>query len=535
MWRDEDEVVEAIVVMRKDEQSLPALDDIHALIKQLNETPGRMLPGVKIEPYYDRTDLIHITTGTVRENLLVGMGLVVVVLLLFLSNVRTALIVAINIPLALLFAFAVLFLRGKSANLLSIGAVDFGIIVDSSVIIVENIYRHLSSGKHADLPIDQRILRASGEVQRSLTFSTAIMVCAFLPLFTMAGPEGQIFGPMAETYAFALGGALLLALVLSPVLCELLLPKLKPRPDNWLVRALQRGYLRQLQRCLDHRWLTLALFVVIVAGTVAAMPRLGREFLPELEEGNMWIAGTFPLKSSLDEVCEGVKIMRRIVQRYPECEQIISEIGRPDDGTDPSGFFGTENYVPLKPHDQWPIPPGQTRPRTKEELVEALNREISATLVSTDWNFSQNIRNNVNETLSGVRGDNSVKIIGPDLAELESTADRVIHALQKIRGMENVSAFHVLGQSNLNLPVDRNKCAKWNLNVSDVQAVVEAAVGGKAFSQMIEGERSFDITLRTPSDAREPGGDPQDSRRCRWKHGRQQPNARAIGNAGERR
>ena len=239
VWHDEDEVVEGIVLLRKGDQSLPALDDIHALVKQLNETPGRLLPGVKIEPYYDRTELIGVTTGTVQENLLAGMGLVAVVLLLFLSNVRTALIVAINVPLALLFALAVLFLRGKSANLLSIGAVDFGIIVDSSVIIVENIYRHLSSGVDADLPIDQRILRASGEVQRSLAFSTAIMVCAFLPLFTMAGPEGQIFGPMADTYAFALGGALLLALVLSPVLCELLLSKVKPRPDNWLVRTLQ--------------------------------------------------------------------------------------------------------------------------------------------------------------------------------------------------------------------------------------------------------------------------------------------------------
>ena len=225
---------------------------------------------------------------------------------------------------------------------------------------------------------------------------------------------------------------------------------------------------------------------------------LGREFLPELEEGNIWIAGTFPLKSSLEEVCQGVKIMRGIVKRYPECEQIISEVGRPDDGTDPAGFYGTESYVPLKPHDQWPIPPGQTRPRTKDELVDALNREISESLVAVDWNFSQNIRNNVNETLSGVRGDNSVKIIGPDLLELERTADRVVRALQKIRGLENVGAFHILGQSNLNLPVDRDKCARWNLNVSDVQAVVDTAVGGKAFSQMIEGERSFDITLRYP-------------------------------------
>ncbi len=502
VWHDEDEVVEGIVLLRKGDQSLPALADIHSLVKQLNESPGRLLPGVKIEPYYDRTDLIGVTTSTVRENLLAGMGLVAVVLLLFLSNVRTALIVAINVPLALLFALAVIFVRGKSANLLSIGAVDFGIIVDSSVIIVENIYRHLSRGENAHLPIDQRILRASSEVQRSLAFSTAVMVCAFLPLFTMAGPEGQIFGPMADTYAFALGGALLLALFLSPVLCELLLSNVKPRPDNWLVRTLQTAYLQQLRRCLRHRVLTLGVFVLVVAATAAVVPMLGREFLPELEEGNMWIAGTFPLKTSLDEVCEGVKIVRKIVQRYPECEQMISEVGRPDDGTDPSGFYGTESYVPLKPHEEWPIPPGQTRPRTKDELVEVLNREISQTLVSVDWNFSQNIRNNVNETLAGVRGDNSVKIIGPDLVELENTADRVVRALQKVPGLANVGAIRILGQSNLNIPVDRDKCARWNLNVGDVQAVIDTAVGGKAFSQMIEGERSFDITLRYPSELR---------------------------------
>ncbi len=502
VWQDDDEVVEGIVLLRKGDQSLPALDDIHALVKQLNENPGRLLPGVKIVPYYDRTELIGVTTATVRENLLAGMGLVTVVLLLFLTNVRTALIVAINVPLALLFALSVLFVRGKSANLLSIGAVDFGIIVDSSVIIVENIYRHLSSGMHAGLPIGQRILHASSEVQRSLAFSTAVMVCAFLPLFAMAGPEGQIFGPMAETYAFSLAGALLLALVLSPVLCQLFLANVKPQPDNWLVRTLQTAYQRQLQRCLRHPVLTLGFFALFVALTAAVVPMLGREFLPELEEGNMWIAGTFPLKTSLDEVCEGVKIVRKIVQRYSECEQMISEVGRPDDGTDPSGFYGTESYVPLKPHDQWPIPPGHIRPRTKEELVDALNREISETMVSVDWNFSQNIRNNVNETLSGVRGDNSVKIIGPDLDELEHTADRVVSALQKVPGLANVGAIRVLGQSNLNFPVDRNKCARWNLNVSDVQAVVDTAVGGKALSQMIEGERSFDITLRFPSELR---------------------------------
>ena len=250
-WEDDNDAVQAIVLLRKGEESLPALQDVAALTKELNENAGRILPGVKVQVLYDRRSLIHVTTDTVQENLLAGMVLVTAVLLLFLSNVRTALIVAINVPLALLFAFAMLFLRDKSANLLSIGAVDFGIIVDSSVIIAENIYRHLQSGRNADKPIQERIILASDEVQRSLFYSTAIMVCAFVPLFTMAGPEGQIFGPMADTYAFALGGALLLAVTLTPVLCSLLLKNVQPKEDNFFVRWLQGVYQRQLARCMN--------------------------------------------------------------------------------------------------------------------------------------------------------------------------------------------------------------------------------------------------------------------------------------------
>src|SRR5262249_16733957 len=327
-------------------ESLPAIEDVKAKVAELN-SGGRLLPGVKIEPYYDRADLVHVTTETVQHNLIMGMVLVVVILLMFLSNVRSALIVDINIPLALLFAFLMLFARGKSANLLSIGAVDFGIIVDSSVIMVENIYRHLSSGEYADLPLKERIIRASHEVERSLFLSTAIMVCAFIPLFTMQGPEGQIFGPMAETYAFALGGALLLALTVSPVLCVLFFKNLEPALDNFLVRWLKRGYLRQLERCLNHRAVTMSLFALIILATVFfGVPRLGGEFMPELEEGNLWIRGTFPLNISLDEVYEKTKSARRIMKKYPELQSIVSMIGRPDDGTDPTGFYNVEIFVP---------------------------------------------------------------------------------------------------------------------------------------------------------------------------------------------
>jgi cobalt-zinc-cadmium resistance protein CzcA len=507
LWIDEEEKVQGIVLLRKNEDSLPALHDVEAKVTELNDNPGRLPPGVQIEPFYDRTDLINVTRETVRENLFVGMGLVTVILLMFLSNVRSALIVAINVPLALLFAFGVLFYRGKSANLLSIGAVDFGIIVDSSVIMVENIYRHISSGEYAELPLEDRIIRATHEVERGLFFSTAIMVCAFLPLFTMQGPEGQIFGPMAATYAFALGGALLLALTLAPVLCRLLYRNLKPARENFLVRWLKASYLRQLERCLNHRWLTLAFFGTLLAGSLAVLPFLGHEFMPELEEGNLWIRGTFPLNVSLQEVSDKVRIARSIMTHYPEVQTVVSQVGRPDDGTDPTGFYNAEFFVPLKPESEWPSAVPQQgwkkwwrsqRPRSKGELSREMNDELNNMIIGVDWNFSQNIRDNVMEALSGVKGDNSVKIIGPDLAELERLAAQVRDRLSGIQGLENVGVFHIQGQPNLEFPVDRKKCSYWGISVSDVENVIQSAIGGKAFSQMIEGEKIFDIALRWP-------------------------------------
>jgi heavy metal efflux system protein len=507
VWVDEDERVQGIVLLRKGEESLPALRDVEAKVNELNEGAGRLLPGVKVEPYYDRTELIGVTTETVRENLAVGVALVTVILLMFLSNVRTALIVALNIPLALLFAFGLLFLRGRSANLLSIGAVDFGIIVDSSVIMVENIYRHLSTGENAELPLRDRIVRASQEVEKGVFFSTAIMVCAFIPLFTMTGPEGQIFGPMADTYAFALGGALVLALTVSPVLCLLLFKRLKPTRDNFLVRRLRGAYLWQLERCLHRRWLALGLFGALVAVSLAAASHLGREFMPELEEGNLWIRGTFPTNVALSEVADKVRTARAIMRSYPEVQLVVSQVGRPDDGTDPTGFYNAEFFVPLKPQTEWPKTKpregwsrwlGGGRSRSKAELVDKMNDELSHTLIGVDWNFSQNIRDNVMESLSGVKGDNSVKIFGPDLDELERLAEQVKNTLAAIPGVENVGIFRIKGQPNLEFPIDRLKCSRWGVSVTDVETVIRTAVGGQAFSQMIEGEKAFDITLRWP-------------------------------------
>ncbi|MDB5307972.1 MAG: putative silver efflux pump [Gemmataceae bacterium] len=509
--RDEDDKVECVVLMRKNEETLPALKAVKEKVKTLNDpTNGRLPPGVEIETYYDRADLIGVTTETVQENLILGMALVAIVLLMFLSNVKSAVIVAINIPLALLFAFSVLYLRGKSANLLSIGAVDFGIIVDSSVIMVENIYRRLSSGENAHLPVKQRVLRACFEVERALFFSTAIIVCAFVPLFTMQGAEGQIFGPMADTYAFALVGALLLALTVSPVLCWGLLGRLKPVDDNFLVTYMKNGYLRNLEVCLKYRWCTVALFAATIAGTyLYAAPKLGREFMPELEEGNLWIRAVFPLNSSLDTVAANTRTARAIMGKYPEVETIVSELGRPDDGTDPCGFYNVEFFVPLRPQKDWPKETDETswrrwvtgdkRPRSKAELVKQMNAELDRNIPGVDWNFSQNIRDNVMEAMSGVKGNNSIKIFGPDLQKLEDLAVQVRNRLEAVRGITEVGVFSIKGNTNLEFRIDPEKCQRWGVSAADVNAVVTSALGGQAFSWMIEGERKFDISTRLPA------------------------------------
>ena len=512
IWIDEEEAIQGLVLLRKGAESLPALKLVNSKIDELNDTPGRLPPGVKIEPYYDRTNLINTTTETVHENLIVGISLVTVILLMFLSNIRSALIIAINLPLALVFAFFVLFVRDKSANLLSIGAVDFGIIIDSTVIMVENIYRILSTGKYAELAIHERIVRAAREVERSLLFSTLIMICALLPLFTMTGPEGQLFRPMAETYAFALGGALLLALTIAPVLCLLLFKNLQPSRDNFLVRFLKTGYLRNLERCLNHRGPAIGVFAALIAATAMLLPHLGREFMPSLEEGHIWIRGIFPVSISLEQNSEKSRIARAVMRKYPEVETVVCQLGRPDSGLDPTGFYNAEFFVPLKPQENWPATVDNQgwrswlspmRPRTKPELVQEISEELERLLPGVNWNFSQVIRDNVLEVLSGVQGENSVKIIGPDLDELESIGNQVVSALKGVPGVKDVGLYRIQGQCNLTLPIDRRKCSLWNISVADVHNVIETAIGGKTVSQMIEGEKSFDITVRWPLRLRE--------------------------------
>ncbi len=507
VWRHADEKVQGIVLMRRGEESLPSLAGVKKKLEELNQ-PGRLLPGVTLEAYYDRTDLVHLTTHTVRHNLFVGMVLVMLILLMFLSNVRSALIVAINIPLALLFAFAVLFLRGKSANLLSIGAVDFGIIVDSSVIVVENVFRKLTSHESSDNTLKERILQACREIDRPLMFSTAIMICAFIPLFTMTGAEGELFGPMAQTYAFALGGALLMALTLAPVLCLLCFRNLQPKPDNFFVRFLRTRYLHQLAICLRHRWATLGILGVVIVLTVLwPMQQMGREFMPELEEGNLWIRAVFPVHVSLQGTQKSIMRAREIMSsgRYPEIDAVMVQTGRPDDGTDPGGFNNVEFFVPLKAEANWPKikrPDGQEKVRTHHEIIADLNDELEDQLPGIDWAFSQYIRDNVMEAISGVKGDNCVKIYGPDLDKLEELAEMTKKELAQIHGLHDLGIYRIMGQSNMEFRVDKEKCKRWGVLVGDVDNAINTAVGGAPMTQMVEGEKLFNITLRWPDDRR---------------------------------
>jgi cobalt-zinc-cadmium resistance protein CzcA len=506
---DDDDRVTCIVLLRKGEETLPALKDVQKKVVELNDpASGRLLPGTKIEPYYDRTELLHLTTETVTENLCLGVAFVVAILFMFVNNIRTAIIVAINIPLALLFAFSMLYVRGKSANLLSIGAVDFGIIVDSSVVVVENIYRNLASNNYPDLPIKERILRFVQEIDHALLYSVLIMVCAFVPLFAMTGPEGQLFGPMAQTYAFSLAGALVLALTLTPVLAMLFLKHVKPVQENWLARNLRVRYLRNLNLCLRYPKITCALLVFLIGGTACLVPQLGREFMPELEEGNLWLRGIGPLNMNLDHQVSIAKQARAIIAKYPEVESIVTQSGRPDDGTDTEGFYSGEYFVPLRHQNDWPRLAratgwrrwiwGATRARSKRELVAAMNADLEHHLPGITWNFSQNIRDNVLEALSGVKGDNSLKIFGPDLNELELLATKAKNILLDVDGVTNIGVFHVRGSSHMEFRIDPEKCQKWGVTPADVNNVVSSAVAAKAMSSMVEGEKLFDISIRWP-------------------------------------
>ena len=500
---DEDDVVQGIVLMRYGGETPTTLEGVHARLKYIEDN-HILPPGMKITPYYDRGALVGLTMHTVVENLLVGMGLVAVTLLLFLTNLRAALITALNIPLALLIAFIGLVASGTSANLISLGAVDFGIVVDSTVIMMENIFRHL--GSHGKGSMRDRVMSAAREVGTPMTFSTLIIGIAFLPLFTLTGVPGAIFSPMARTYAFAIGGGILLALTVTPTLAARFVPPNLEEKENLLMRVLHRIYNPLFDAALRSPKLSLLIRAIPVFACVALFPLLGRDFMPKLEEGNLWIRVTLPMSISLEKSAEYTAKMRRILRGCPddmavpctdanrthlEVVTVMSQLGRPDDGTDVTGFFNVEFFAPLKPFDDevW-------HGRTKEDLTNELNAALADSFPGAVFNFSQYISDNVEEATAGVKGENSVKVFGPNLDENERTAEQIVDVMKDVPGITDLGLFKSLGQPNIKITPERAKLARYGLNTGDVNLVIQSALGGNAIVQVYEGERLFDLTVR---------------------------------------
>ena len=486
--RDGDaDVVQGTVLMRYGGETRSTLQGIYDRVAYIREN-HLLPPGMDIEPYYDRVTLIATTTRTVLENLLIGMGLVTLVLVGFLGSVRAAVITAINIPLALLVAFVGMVATGTPANLISLGAVDFGIVIDSTVIMIENVYRHL--GSHGFGTIFERIRAAASEVGRPMAFATVIIAVAFLPLFTMTGVSGVIFTPMAYTYAFSIGGAILLAMTLTPVLVSRFVPAKEEEKPTFLMRWLRRAYAPLFDLALGRPRLGLVAPLAVIALCVALFPLLGSEYMPKLEEGNFWIRASLPMSISLEQSARKVGRMREILRSHPEVVTVVSQLGRPDDGTDVAGFQNIELFAPLRPYDEW------KHGLTKEKLTDQLAAELQDEFPGVVFNFSQYLSDNVEEALSGVKGENSVKVKGPDIDRNESTADAIVDVMGGVRGVKDLGMFATLGQPSIVIVPDRTQCARYGLNTGDVEAVVAAAIGGQAVTQVLEGEKSFALTVR---------------------------------------
>jgi cobalt-zinc-cadmium resistance protein CzcA len=520
----EDDVVAAIVIMNRTLHTNDVVARVRDEIQKIN-SDGSLPPGVKLVPFYDRTTLVNVTTHTVLHNLVFGCVLIFLIQWIFLGDLRSAIIVGVNIPFALFFSIIILVLRGEDANLLSVGAVDFGIIVDAAVILVENIYRnfqarpeerqallqHLAEerwgadptrGRDSSDPrawTDRlRLLLASGlQVDKAIFFSTAIIVAAFIPLFTMQGVEGQIFGPMARTYAYALVGALIATFTVTPCLASLLLPEQIREVETIVVRGLRSVYTPVLRWSLTNRKITIAIGLVFLLVSGFLGSRLGSEFLPTLEEGNLWIRASMPPTISLEAGIPTVNKMREILLRHPEVITVVSQHGRPDDGSDAAGFYNAEFFVPLKPFDEWPAG------MDKAKLVNELQAEFEKEFVGIDMNFSQYIQDNVEEGLSGVKGANSAKVIGPDLATLERIAKAAMREMAQVPGITDLGAFWVLGQPNLNIRIDRQKAARYGLAVNDVNTVVQAALGGTVATTLLEADRQFGVVVRLAHEYRD--------------------------------
>ena len=522
----EEDVVGAIVVMSRTEKTTDMIPKVKAEIDKLNHD-GSLPAGVRIVPYYDRSSLVAVTTHTVLHNLIFGCLLVFLIQWIFLGNLRSAIIVGLNIPFALFFAIILLVIRGESANLLSVGAVDFGIIVDSAVILVENIFRNFQrrpEERHGllqrlakgfwghDPTTDQEdaetpsiwtdrfrlILISALQVDKAIFFSALITVAAFVPLFTMQGIEGQIFGPMARTYAYALAGALIATFTVTPVLASLLLPKsVLKESETLVVRALHRAFDPALRFALNHRIIILCFGLVFLAVAGFLARQLGSEFLPHLEEGNFWIRASMPMTLSLEDGEAATRKVRTILLRHPEVITVVSQHGRPDDGSDASPFSNVELFAPLKPFDRWP------KGLTKDKLTEQIQADFDKELPGITFNFSQYIQDNIEEAVSGVKGANSVKIIGRNLEILERLATQVKDQLSRVRGVADLGIFPVLGQPNLNIKVNREIAARYGLNSGDINSVIQAATGGVVATTVLEGDRQFNATVRYPPEYRD--------------------------------
>jgi heavy metal efflux system protein len=500
----DDDIVQGIVLMRRGAQSVPTIKRVEAEVATINST-GVLPPGVRIERIYDRSDLISITTKTVLHNMIEGVLLIFLLQWAFLGNLRSALIVGLTIPFALSFAIGLMVIRGDSANLLSVGAIDFGLIVDATVIMVENIYRHLAEGPGRGastldtmrVPSGFRgkfavISIAAAEVNRSIFFAATIIIAGFVPLFTLSGIEGHIFGPMARTYGYAIAGGLLATFTMAPALCALILPQKVKETETALIRLLRKAYDPAIEFALANRIVTLGGMTLILVLAVLAMRTLGLEFLPKLEEGNFWIRATMPTSISIEEGNGYVNAMRALIGSYPEVQTVVSQHGRPDDGTDATGFFNAEFFVPLKPFDAWPSG------MDKEKLTSLMTEQLTQKFPGVEFNFSQYIEDNVEEAASGVKGENSVKVYGNDLETLERTANQVAKVLAEIPGITDLAVLRSLGQPTIRIDVDRVRAARYGLAPGDVNAVVQAAIGGQTPGDLYEpgSDRHFPIIVR---------------------------------------
>src|SRR5579859_6114790 len=489
--KSNDDAVAGVILMRRGEQTQNVLEGVEKKTAELNKSV--LPPDVKVRPYYDRSDLVKITTDTVEWNLIRGMILVLLVLIFFLVSIRAAVITALTIPLALLFAFIFLHATGEAANLLSIGAIDFGIIIDGTIVMGENIYRELSQRHGQEYKLHEVILAAARDVDRPIFYSVAIIIAGYLPIYALTGPSGKLFHPMADTMAFALLGALVLTLTLVPVLASYWFTRGIKEKENRVFVWIRDFYHRRLDWCLQRPFVTLAAAVLIFAGVLFLVPSIGAEFLPHLDEGALWVRATMPYTISFEDSAKFAPQIRDILVKYPMVTVVGSELGRPDDGTDPTGFFNCEFYVGLKPYDgpSW----RKTSVHNKEELTRDLEKKLDA-YPGVIFNFTQPAEDAVDEALTGLKSALAVKIFGPDLDTLEKKAVEIRNVLDKTPGFTELTVVRELGQPSLIIDADRAKIARYGINVADVQAVVQAAVGGQAATQVIQGEKLFDLVIR---------------------------------------